>query len=58
VRSPANEEIVLAMWAGYDRDGLTGSSPDLRRLLAEPGLPGRAVTNEAFMAMHGGEPPR
>jgi hypothetical protein len=24
VRSPENEEIVLAMWADYDHDGLTG----------------------------------
>ena len=30
----------------------TASSPDLGRLLAEAGLPGRGVTNEAFMAMH------
>ena len=28
----------------------TASSPDLSRLLAEVGLPGRA--NEAYMAMH------
>jgi ketosteroid isomerase-like protein len=144
VRSPENEEIVLAMWADYDRDGLTGilrwaaddaewqphsasqsifrstaayrnyveaaqargvhvdsvrlaiwshgdvvavrgrlrvrqggvlddsrmywvhrvrdgkirwtgSSPDLGHLLAEAGLPGRGITNEAFMAMHGGD---
>jgi ketosteroid isomerase-like protein len=147
VRSPENEEIVLAMWADYDRDGLigilawaaedaewhphsadqsvfrttaayraymeeaaargvhvdsvrlgiwshgevvavrgrlrirqggvlddsrmywvhrvrdgkirwTGSSPDLGRLLAEAGLPGRGITNEAFMAMHSDEPVR
>jgi hypothetical protein len=38
------------------RDGKvhwTASSPDLARLLADAGLPGRA--NEAYMAMHGAE---
>ena len=37
------------------RDGKvrwTASSPDLARLLADAGLPGRGVTNEAYMAMH------
>jgi ketosteroid isomerase-like protein len=147
VRSPDNEAVVLAMWADYDRDGLTGilawaaddaewrphsaqqsvfhstadyrayveeaaargvhvdsirlgiwshgevvavrgrlrvrqggaiddsrmywvhrvrdgkvqwtaSSPDLGRLLADVGLPGRGITNEAFLAMHDGPPPR
>ena len=31
----------------------TASSPDLARLLADVGLPGRA--NEAYIAMHGTE---
>jgi hypothetical protein len=42
-------------WVHRVRDGKvqwTASSPDLGRLLAEAGLPGRAVTSEAFMAMH------
>lgn len=46
-------------WVHRVRDGKvrwTGSSPDLGRLLAEAGLPGRAITNEAFMAMHSGTP--
>ena len=44
-------------WVHRVRDGKvrwTGSSPDLGRLLAEAGLPGREVVKEAFMAMHGG----
>ena len=42
-------------WVHRVRDGKvrwTGSSPDLASLLAEVGLPGRTITNEAFMAMH------
>ena len=42
-------------WVHRVRNGKvqwTASSPDLGRLLADAGLPGRAVTNEAFMAMH------
>jgi hypothetical protein len=35
----------------------TGSSPDLGALLAAVGLPGRGITNEAFMAMHSPAPP-
>jgi ketosteroid isomerase-like protein len=48
-------------WVHRVRDGKvrwTGSSPDLGNLLAEVGLPGRGITNEAFMAMHSGEPLR
>jgi ketosteroid isomerase-like protein len=48
-------------WVHIVRDGKirwTGSSPDLGRLLAEAGLPGRAVVNEAFMAMQSGRPLR
>ena len=48
-------------WVHRVRDGKvhwTGSSPDLGGLLAEAGLPGRAITSEAFMAMHGEPPPR
>jgi CDP-glucose 4,6-dehydratase len=44
-------------WVHRVRDGKvqwTGSSPDLGRLLADVGLPGRGITNEAFMAMHEG----
>jgi hypothetical protein len=44
-------------WVHRVRDGKvrwTGSSPDLGSLLAEAGLPGRTITNEAFMAMHTG----
>ncbi|MEO8687183.1 MAG: nuclear transport factor 2 family protein [Solirubrobacteraceae bacterium] len=44
-------------WVHRVRDGKvrwTGSSPDLGRLLADVGLPGRAIANEAFMAMHDG----
>jgi hypothetical protein len=33
----------------------TASSPDLGGLLADAGLPGRAISNEAYMAMHGAE---
>ena len=47
-------------WVHRVRDGKvpwTGSSPDLGRLLAEAGLPGRGITSEAFMAMHGDQPP-
>ena len=57
--SDENEAVVLGMWADYDREGLPGilrwtaSSPDLGRLLADVGLPGRA--NEAYIAMHGTE---
>jgi len=43
-------------WVHRVRDGKvhwTASSPDLARLLADAGLPGRA--NEAYMAMHGTE---
>jgi hypothetical protein len=43
-------------WVHRVRDGKvhwTASSPDLGRLLADAGLPGRA--NEAYMAMHGTE---
>lgn len=46
-------------WVHRVRDGKvrwTGSSPDLGALLAEAGLPGRGITNEAFMAMHSGTP--
>ena len=42
-------------WVHRVRNGKvqwTASSPDLGRLLADAGLPGRAITNEAFMAMH------
>ena len=42
-------------WVHRVRDGKvhwTGSSPDLGGLLAEAGLPGRGITNEAFMALH------
>jgi len=48
-------------WVHRVRDGKvrwTGSSPDLGALLAEAGLPGRGITNEAFMAMHSGTPLR
>jgi hypothetical protein len=47
-------------WVHRVRDGKvcwTASSPDLARLLAEVGLPGRAITNEAYVAMHRGESP-
>jgi len=43
-------------WVHRVRDGKvhwTASSPDLARLLADAGLPGRAT--EAYMAMHGAE---
>ena len=43
-------------WVHRVRDGKvrwTASSPDLARLLADAGLPGRA--NEAYIAMHGTE---
>ena len=46
-------------WVHRVREGKvqwTASSPDLGRLLANAGLPGRGITNEAFMAMHGGTP--
>ena len=42
-------------WVHRIRDGKvcwTASSPDLAALLAEAGLPGRAITNEAYIAMH------
>ena len=35
----------------------TASSPDLGHLLAAAGLPGRGITSEAFIAMHGDAPP-
>jgi ketosteroid isomerase-like protein len=44
-------------WVHRVRDGKvrwTGSSPDLGGLLAEVGLRGRGITNEAFVAMHSG----
>lgn len=44
-------------WVHRVRDGKvcwTASSPDLGALLAEVGLPGRGITNEAFVAMHSG----
>jgi hypothetical protein len=47
-------------WVHRVRDGKvawTGSSPDLGHLLAEAGLPGRGIANEAFMAMHGARLP-
>jgi len=47
-------------WVHRVRDGKvawTGSSPDLGALLAAVGLPGRGITNEAFMAMHSPAPP-
>jgi ketosteroid isomerase-like protein len=47
-------------WVHRLRDGKvawTGSSPDLGHLLAEAGLPGRGIANEAFMAMHGARLP-
>jgi ketosteroid isomerase-like protein len=46
-------------WVHRVRDGKviwTSSSPDLGGLLAAVGLPGRGITNEAFMAMHSGAP--
>lgn len=46
-------------WVHRVRDGKvrwTASSPDLGGLLAAAGLPGRGITNEAFVAMHGGAP--
>jgi|SRR5215210_1584959 len=46
-------------WVHRVRDGKvrwTASSPDLGGLLADAGLPGRGVTNEAFMAMHSAPP--
>ena len=46
-------------WVHRVRDGKvrwTASSPDLGGLLADAGLPGRGITNEAFVAMHGGSP--
>ena len=42
-------------WVHRVRDGKvcwTASSPDLGGLLAEVGLHGRGITNEAFVAMH------
>jgi hypothetical protein len=48
-------------WVHRVRDGKvvwTGSSPDLGGLLAEMGLRGRGITNEAFVAMHSGTPLR
>ena len=46
-------------WVHRVRDGRvrwTASSPDLGGLLAEAGLPGRGITNEAFVAMHSPSP--
>ena len=46
-------------WVHRVRDGKvrwTASSPDLGGLLADAGVPGRGVTNEAFMAMHSAPP--
>jgi ketosteroid isomerase-like protein len=46
-------------WVHRVREGKvvwTASSPDLGGLLAEAGLPGRGITNEAFVAMHSGRP--
>ena len=46
-------------WVHRVRDGKirwTGSSPDLGGLPSEAVLPGRAITDEAFMAMHSGPP--
>ena len=61
VRSPENEAVVLAMWAAYDRDGLPGIRAYVEEATARgvhvdsiAGLPGRGITNEAFMAMHSG----
>ena len=42
-------------WVHRVRDGKvswTASSPDLAGLLADAGLPGRDVSNEAYIAMH------
>ena len=47
-------------WVHLVRDGKvrwTASSPDLGALLADAGLPGRGVGNEAFLAMHSGTTP-
>ena len=60
VRQGGSVDDSRMYWVHRVRDGKvrwTGSSPDLGSLLAEAGLPGRAITNEAFMAMHGGPPP-
>jgi hypothetical protein len=46
-------------WVHRVRDGKvrwTASSPDLGGLLADAGLPGRGISNEAYMAMHSGAP--
>jgi ketosteroid isomerase-like protein len=46
-------------WVHRVRDGRvrwTASSPDLGGLLADAGLPGRGITNEAFVAMHSPSP--
>ena len=47
-------------WVHVVRDGKvrwTASSPDLGGLLADAGLPGRGISNEAFVAMHSPTPP-
>ena len=56
VRKGGTVDDSRMYWVHRVRDGRvqwTGSSPDLGGLLAEVGLPGRGITNEAFMAMHG-----
>ena len=60
VRKGGSVDDTRLYWVHRVRDGKvrwTGSSPDLGGLLAEAGLPGRGITHEAFMAMHGGPPP-
>lgn len=59
VRQGGTVDDSRMYWVHRVRDGKvrwTGSSPDLGSLLAEVGLPGRRITNEAFMAMHSGPP--
>lgn len=59
VRKGGSVDDSRMYWVHRVRDGKvrwTGSSPDLGGLLAEVGLPGRAITNEAFMAMHSDPP--
>jgi len=58
VRQGGVVEDSRMYWVHRVRDGkvsYTASSPDLGGLLAEVGLPGRAITNEAYMAMHDSE---
>ena len=55
VRQGGVVEDSRMYWVHRVRDGKvrwTASSPDLARLLADAGLPGRDVSNEAYMAMH------